>query len=184
MPRNALVIGPPRSGKTTALARTVDRLREVGIVVGGLASPEVRVDGNRVGFDAVDLARPAAGRERMADVSFTGGPTVGKYGVDVDAVDRVAVPAIRDAVADADCVVIDEIAPMQVASARFVDATRTALDAPVPVLAAIQTASTDGFVGAVKAREDVVRFAVEQEARDELPGRLAAWVRDAASAVE
>ncbi|WP_290819030.1 nucleoside-triphosphatase [Halovivax sp.] len=175
MPHNALVTGPPRSGKTTAIRPAVDRLRADGYAVGGIYCPEMREDGDRVGFEIVDVHTGA--RETMAHVDFREGPSVGKYRVDVGAVDAVAGAAIPAAVADADCVVIDEIAPMELASDRFVAETRAALDADVPVLAAIAEGGTRGFLGEVKAREDVETVRVESETRDALPARLADRVR-------
>ena len=188
---NALVTGPPRSGKTTALERTVARLRGDGYTVGGLSSPERREDGRRVGFEIVDVA--SGDRAVMAHVDRDAlrasndrderddpreyGPGVGKYAVDVSAVDRIAGAALPSAVDEADCVVVDEIAPMQLESDRFVRETRRALESPTPVLAAITADATAGVVGAVKNRTDTERFVVEPDARDALPETLAAWVR-------
>ena len=174
MARNALVTGPPRSGKTTALERTVSLLREHDYAVGGIFCPELRADGERVGFEIVDLER--GDREVMAHAEFDAGPSVGNYRVDVSAVDRIAGRALPRAVDGADCVVIDEIAPMELESERFVRETRRALDAPVPVLAAITYRSRDGFLGEVKSRADVERFEVTLERRDDLPEELLEWV--------
>ncbi len=46
----------------------------------------------------------------------TGPPRVGKHGVDVDALERVGIPAIREAVAAGRLVVVDEIGKMGMAS--------------------------------------------------------------------
>ncbi|MBI4013266.1 MAG: hypothetical protein HY359_13190 [Candidatus Rokubacteria bacterium] len=67
-----------------------------------------------------DAARAATGprgarRTRGAGVE-TGPPRVGKYGVDVDALKRVGIPAIREAVAAGRLVVVDEIGKMGMAS--------------------------------------------------------------------
>lgn len=175
---NALVTGPPRSGKTTALERTVSRLRDRGSAVAGLSSPELRRDGERVGFEIVGLESDR--RAVMAHVDRDDGPRVGKYRVDVAAVDRVSrteLSRIADGDADVDCIVVDEIAPMQLTSDRFVDETRRVLESSVPVLAAIKADSTAGFLGEVKSRADVEVFEVESATRDVLPERLVAWVR-------
>lgn len=196
---NALVTGPPRSGKTTALERTVSRLRDSGYAVAGLSSPEIRRNGGRVGFEIVGLE--SGRRELMAHVDRDDGPSVGKYRVDVSAVDRVSraelssgsrfgatdasenrenatgVEATRERfAAAADCIVIDEIAPMQLASDRFVEETRRALESSVPVLAAIKADSTAGVLGAVESRADTEAFEVEPATRDALPDRLTTWV--------
>ena len=173
-PRNALVTGPPRSGKTTVLERTVSLLGKSGLSIGGIFCPELRENGDRVGFEIVDLE--SGERATMAHVEYEEGPSVGKYRVDVDAVDRISGEAISRARAEADCVVIDEIAPMELASDRFVEETRRTLEAPVPVLAAIKSGSRDGFLGEVKSRDDLEVFEVTVETRERLPEMLHEWV--------
>jgi nucleoside-triphosphatase len=168
MPRNNLVTGPPRVGKTTVLQRTIDRLPDLD--VGGVCSPERRENGDRVGFDLVDLR--TGDRERLASVDRMEGPSVGKYRVDVAAVDAFAGRALGRAREDCDLVAIDEIGPMQVHSDAFVRETRRALDADLPVLAAIEARPAGGFVDEVYGRGDVELFEVTVENREELPAVL------------
>lgn len=174
MPHNALVTGPPRSGKTTAVERTVDRLEARGLVAGGVYCPELREDGERVGFEIRDVLT-GDGRV-LAHVDRTSGPSVGTYRVDVAAVDELCAEAFPRAFAEADVVVVDEIAPMELFGDAFVAGVRRALDADQPLLAAVHYRSEAGFVGEVKAREDVALFEVDEATRDELPARLAALV--------
>jgi nucleoside-triphosphatase len=42
IPENHLLTGPPRSGKTTVIERTVTQLRDDGYDIDGLYSPEIR----------------------------------------------------------------------------------------------------------------------------------------------
>ena len=174
MSHTAFVTGPPRSGKTTAVRRTVEALRDDGVAVGGLHSPELREDGQRVGFEIVDLTTGEG--EVMAHIDFDEGPSVGSYRVDTSAVDTLAGRAIPAAVADADCVVIDEIAPMQLTSDRFVAELRRALAADLPVIGAVADRDDNGVLAELHSRDDVDRFRVRAETRDALPGRLAEWV--------
>ncbi|SDR18429.1 nucleoside-triphosphatase [Natronobacterium texcoconense] len=173
MSHNALVTGPPRSGKTTAIERAVDRLRADGYAVGGIASPEIRENGDRVGFEIIAVDGDA--REVMAHVQYDE-PTVGKYGVDAGAIDRLA-KTLESATDEADCVVVDEIAPMQLESERFVSTVEEILESPVPTLAAIADGDR-GVLGEVKSRSDVETFGVTDETRDELPEQLVAFVEE------
>jgi nucleoside-triphosphatase len=178
VPNNLLVTGPPHSGKTTAVERTVDRLAERGYEAGGLVAPEMREGGDRVGFALRDVL---TGEQRvMAHVDRESGPTVGKYRVDVGAVDDLAGGALRRAASDADYVVVDEVAPMELYSDAFVAGVELALDDDQPLLAAVAEGGEMGFVGTVKAREDAELFEVTEETRDELPaelaGRVAGWL--------
>lgn len=178
VPHNLLVTGPPRSGKTTAVQRTVDRLADHGYEAGGVVAPERRADGERVGFALRDLL---TGAERtMAHVDRETGPTVGSYRVDVAAVDEVAAPAFRRAASEADYVVVDEVASMELYADAFVAGLGLALDDPQPLLAAVQAGRGAGFVGTVKARDDVELVTVTEGNRDDLPvelaGRLLDWL--------
>lgn len=174
---NHLVTGPPRSGKTTVLERTAERLDRP---VGGVVTPERRTgegdpqrgnndaSGRRVGFDCRD--RLTGETATIAHVDYDG-PQVGKYGVDVAAIDRVAVPAIERAVAETQVVLIDEIAPMQRHSDRFLDVVESAFEADAAVLAAIES-GREGVVGEYKSRPDTTVWTVTPDDRDALPSEL------------
>lgn len=168
---NLLLTGPPRSGKSTALERTVEALREEGYVVGGVVSPELRTLGHRVGFELVDLATDE--RAVLAHVDREDGPSVGKYRVDVDAVDRISRQALGEAAREAaDVMLIDEIAPMEIYSDVFVDEVRACLDAGLPVIGTVHRKGTQGVIGEVKAREDVDVVEVTTANREALPEEL------------
>lgn len=176
MSTNYVLTGSPGSGKTTVVKQTVDRLTDSGMTVGGFYSPERRANGERVGFDLVDIA--TGERSMLASVEREQGPTVGEYGVAVDAVDDFAARSLPDARAAADLVVVDEIAPMQLHSDAFVEELQLTLDSDHPTLAAIQSESTFEFVERVKQRRDVRLYKVTSENRGRLPERLATRLRD------
>lgn len=135
MPHNALVTGPPRSGKTTVVERVRSRLADRGLTPGGVVCPEIREGGERVGFEIVDVT---TGESRvLAHVRRAGGPSVGKYRINVPGVDDLCEAAFPRALESADFLVIDGIVPMEVHSDAFVRHVRTALDADLPVVAAV-----------------------------------------------
>lgn len=176
MPNNALVTGPPRSGKTTVVQTVVDRLEREEYRAGGVFCPEIRGDGDRVGFDIVDVYTDDS--RVLAHVDETTGPAIAKYRVNVENVDAVCASAFATAFESADVIVVDEIAPMETFSDEFVTGVRRALDSAVPVVAAIHYLTETGFIGAVNDRDDVERFEVRPETRDRLPDRLVSWVRE------
>lgn len=171
MARNLLITGPPGCGKSTVLSRTAGRLEDADLTVGGLSSPDMTTLGSRVGFRIEDLASDES--DVMAHVDHREGPRVGKYRVDIEAVDRISELSLSSARAEADVILIDEIAPMEVFSEVFVEQARACLDAELPVLAAIHRTATDGFIGEVKARRDVELVPVGKDNRDALPAELA-----------
>lgn len=175
MTGNLLVTGPPRSGKTTVLQRARDRLEDAGYRAGGLYSPELRSDGERVGFEIVDVTTGDA--RVLAHVDREDGPRVGAYRVNVAGVDAICSSAFPRALEDADFLVVDEIAPMEVYSDEFVRGVRRALDAERPLVAAVHDRSKSGFIGEVKERDDVDLLEVTEDTRDELPATLVEQVR-------
>ena len=166
MGRAYLLTGRPGVGKTTCLRRTLELL---GRPAGGFFTEEVRRQGTRVGFALVTLD---ARRAMLAEAGRRGGPRVGKYGVDLDALDRVGVPAIREAVRAGRLVVIDEIGKMEMASDAFRAAVEEALRSEVPILGTI-LAAPHPWADRIKAHPAVTLIDVTPANRDGLPAELA-----------
>lgn len=166
MSTNYLLPGSPGSGKTTIIQRVRDRLEARDYRAGGIFCPDLRSDGDRVGFEIVDLATGDA--RVLAHVDRAEGPQVGTYRVNVAAVDAICSSAFPRAFDRADFLIVDEIAPMEVYSDEFVLQVRRALDSDLPLLAAIHSRSTKGFIGEVKERDDIELFEVTDGTRDDL----------------
>lgn len=175
MPNNFLITGPPGSGKTSVIERAMSILRERGLRAGGIYCPEIREGSIRVGFKIIDIM---TGEERiLAHVNQSTGPQVSKYRVNVANVDELSELAINRALYGADFLVIDEIAPMEINSEGFKRAVIATLDSSKPVLAVIHQRTGAGFIGKIKAREDVQIFEVTQSNRENLPDQLAKAVQ-------
>lgn len=164
-------------GKTTALNRTVELLESRGFTPGGVTAPAIDDDGDRIGFELIDVLSGAT--VEMAHIDGQTGPTVGKYHVDVEAVDRLCSTAFERAHAEADLFVVDEIAPMEIYSDVFVEKVTRALDAATPLVGVVHR-SDAGFIGSVKSRGDVEVITVTTDNRDGLPEPLADRVQSVA----
>jgi nucleoside-triphosphatase len=106
------------------------------------------------------------------------GPAVGTYRVAVESVDEFTRRILPEARAEADLVVVDEIASMQLHSDSFVDELELTLDSDRPVLAAIQTDSPFEFVERIRQRRDGQLYRVTPETRETLPEQLARRLRN------
>jgi nucleoside-triphosphatase len=164
-----LLEGRPGSGKTTVAARVAELLAQRGIAVRGFVTHEVREGGRRVGFDVETMDGE---RATMAHVSLPGPPRVGRYGVDLETFESVALPALADPPRRG-VVVIDELGKMELASDRFREAVSRLLETPADLVATVHV-FRHPFTDALKRLDDVERVQVTRGNRDRLPEELAA----------
>ncbi len=164
-----LLTGVPGIGKTTVIRRLARRL--TGRRLGGFYTDELREAGSRRGFQLIGFN----GVERLiAHVNFSKRARVGKYGVDVAALDEMAEALLMpDTVAE--LYLVDEIGRMECYSARFVAAMRALLARGVPLVATVARRG-GGLIAEVKERPDCVLWEVTRANRDELPARIEAWL--------
>ena len=167
-PHVLLLTGAPGIGKTTVIRRVAEKLQDRRLR--GFYTEEIRERGSRKGFRLVDLS----GRERViAHTGFGTGPRVGRYGVDVGAIDHAASALSPDRGVDA-CLV-DEIGKMECFSGRFVNAVRALLDARTPVVATVAMRG-GGLIAEVKSAKQCDLWEVTHANRDQLPARITDWL--------
>ncbi len=168
---NLLITGRPGVGKTSVVVGALGRLH--GVRLAGFLTEEIREAGQRVGFAVATLAGE---RRVMAEVGITSQRRVGRYGVDVSAVDEIVELALADERA-AQAFVIDEIGKMELYSSRFVASMERLLDDPRPLVATVAIKGS-GLIATARRRPDVELWEVEVGNRDALPERVARWVTD------
>ena len=129
--------------------------------------------GERRGFALVTFD----GRRAVMAHVDRDGPRVGKYGVDVAAIEALSrsALAVRPRV---QVYLVDEIGKMECLSPAFVEATRALLDAGVPLVATIGQRG-GGFIAEVKRRSDVTLWEITRATRDAMAARVGAWIERA-----
>ena len=166
MNQKILLTGRPGCGKTTLIKRLVSHLAQAA---GGFYTEEIRDHGMRVGFKIVTLD----GDEVIfAHVEIESSVRLGKYRLDLSALEAVGVRAVDEAVRRGQFVVIDEIGPMEIRSPVFRDTVNEALDSKAPLLATI-FARPLPFTDAIKSRHDVTLIEVRPDNRERLFSELA-----------
>ena len=134
------VTGRPGVGKTTLVKRVAEALFDK-YRIDGFITQEVREGGTRVGFKLMSISK-AIGREGpedwLAHVSmFRDGPRIGKYRVNLSAIEDIAIRILERAVAEADLIVIDEIGPMELLHRKFLPTVEKVLNSDKVVLATV-----------------------------------------------
>lgn len=169
MARTLLLTGRPGVGKTTALKTVIERL---GARAGGFYTQEILGPGGRKGFRLVTLD----GQQTiLSHVDIRTHNRVGRYGVDVAALDAVGVSAIRQAVASRDIVIIDEIGKMELYSGEFRGAVLKAISSPKIVVATLMQQEND-WTSALKILPLVTVWEIDKVNRAKIPERILTWI--------
>jgi nucleoside-triphosphatase THEP1 len=136
-----LVIGEPGSGKTSWCRQYIDQQRKSGSSVGGILSPAIERQEQRVGSNTLDLLTgqemPFARLSRYR--SFKGGEDIGDYAISKDGI-LFACDAIKRAVESrCNLVVIDEVGPLELRGKGIMPAVELALASAVNVLIVVRS---------------------------------------------
>ena len=163
--------GQPGTGKTALIKEALARTEVKG---GGFYTEEIRTGGIRQGFRIATLD----GQEAiLAHVDISSPYQVSRYRVDTEALDRVAVSALRRALKEADLIVIDEIGKMELLSPQFREAVMQAINSGKQVLSTI-TLNPHPFADEIKRRPEVETLVVTRDNRTEVMRKVLAWLAE------
>lgn len=169
------ITGLPNAGKTYALLKVIEMLEAEGGGVGGMVTEPLMHLGRRRGFYVMDWGTKE--QRVLASVDIESKVRVGRYGVDMEALDQVGVAAIRRATEEADIVVVDEVGKMEMESDTFVEAVKDALDSEKPVILTLHKKSRNPLLQDIRRRDDVRILEVTPVNRNLLPYKIVGLLR-------
>lgn len=161
--KNILITGPPGCGKSTLIEKVIRRIEKP---MTGFFTREIK-EGRRVGFSIITLGGK---RGVLAHQDIRSKHRVGKYGVNLDDIDHIAVPSMMPTKPD-EIVIIDEIGKMECLSPVFRQTLIKILDSKHRVIGSI-TQRGDRFIQKIKERGDIVLIHVSEKNRDSLANSL------------
>ena len=184
------VTGLPRSGKSAVMQKVVSMLSEerldemrirgddvsVAKLLGGMRCEPVIEDGERMGFKVINFQN---GDEAvMAHKNIDSRMRVLGYGIDTEALESVAVPAIQEAMDDYEVLVIDEIGKFSVESEAFVEIVRKAMEIDKPTLVTLHKKSRHPLLQDIRRRDDARILEVTPVNRALLPYKIHKLMRE------
>lgn len=155
---NILVTGPPRSGKSTLIEKVVQGINRPAT---GFFTQELREKGRRVGFSITTL-EGKTGVLAHQDIRSTF--RVGKYRVNIEDLDQIAVPSMLPSTPD-QIVVVDEIGKMECFSRLFKETLLNVLFSANLVIGSVAIKG-DRFIQSIKKRDDVSLVSITEKTRD------------------
>jgi len=159
--KNILFTGLPGCGKSTIIEKIVQRLDDRPR--SGFFTREIRDGGRRVGFSITTLD----GRHGiLSHVDIRSRKRVGRYGVNLQDIDSIAVPSMVPA-NDQVVLVVDEIGKMECFSVLFRQTLITVLDSVNTLVGSIALKG-DAFIEAIKKRPDTLLISVSDKNRNYL----------------
>lgn len=164
------ITGLPGAGKTHALIKVIEMLEADEKSVGGMITEPIIADKKRTGFTVMDWATKETAV--MAHMNINSKFTVGKFGVDLEALEAIGVNAITKACGESDVIVIDEVGRMEVESDRFVKAVKDALDVEKPMILTLHKKSRNPLLQDIRRRDDVRILEVTPINRNLLPYKI------------
>ena len=171
MKRALLLTGKPGSGKTVIIKEVAAR---AALNAGGFYTEEIRTGGTRQGFRIITLD----GQEAvLAHVGISSPYQVSRYRVDINALDRVGVSALRRALRESDLIVIDEIGKMELLSPRFRETVTQAINSGKKVLGTIML-NPHPLADEIKRHPEVEVLSVTRDNRPEVMGKVLSWLRE------
>ena len=167
-----MLTGEPRVGKTTALKKIVNSLGDDRC--GGFYTEELCAANERYGFRIRTLDGQTG---TLADIAYTNTSLkVGRYGVVLPFLENVGLAAVSNALTSKEFVVIDEIGPMQMFSAKFQQAVLDVLKSSVPLLGSISESSV--WLSELTGYREIELFILTEDNRNEIAQTLIEALRD------
>jgi nucleoside-triphosphatase len=162
--KNILLTGPPRCGKSTLIEKLIPKIEKP---MTGFFTREMRAGGKRVGFSIMTLD----GQEGfLGHEDSKSRVRVGKYGIDLEVIDRIAVPSMIPSKPE-QIVIIDEIGKMECLSPLFRETLVKTLDSMNTVIGTVAFKGIP-FIETIKRRPDVLLVTVNEKNRNSLVDSL------------
>tara|TARA_B100000686_G_scaffold317869_1_gene367037 strand:+ start:114 stop:698 length:585 start_codon:yes stop_codon:yes gene_type:complete len=184
------ITGLPRSGKSAVMKKVVEMLENErgqelrgrgedpnsSKIIGGLKTIPILEGTVRVGFSCLNIQTEES--EIIAHKDIDSRNRILGLGIDPEAIARIAVPAIQEAMDNYEVIVIDEIGKFTVESEEFVDIVREVIDIDKPTIMTLHKKSRHPLLQDIRRRDDSRILEVTPVNRALLPYKIHKIIRE------
>jgi len=170
--KNLFIEGTPGVGKTSLIKEVIS---PYGGRAGGFYTEDIRVNTVREGFRLCTLNGQ---KGILASKSIKSFHKLGKYHVDLDIMEKLAVPALQRALNESELIVIDEIGSMEVMCENFRKLLMEGLNAPQNLLATVR-AGSHPFTDEIKQFPHTHTLVLSRRNYNANRHKVEAWLREA-----
>jgi nucleoside-triphosphatase THEP1 len=165
-----LLTGEPGIGKSTVIKHISDLASNISA---GFYTREVSKNKKRIGFEIVTLDKESALlATKEHHIEFVNQVVFGDYRINLDAMEKVAVPTLKKAISNGKIIIIDEIGPMEIFSKSFCQTLIKILDDnTITVVGTIVKRSYE-FADWVRKHPRVTTIEVSLKNRDNLASEI------------
>ncbi len=164
------ITGLPGAGKTYVLQKVIEMLEEGGLTIGGMINDPIMEGRHKTGCSVRDLV--TGDSEVFASTDIESRTVVGKMGVDIEALEKIGVAAIKRACEECDIVAIDEVGRLEVECPAFIEAVKEALELGKPMIITIHKKSRNPLLQDIRRRDDMRILEVTPTNRNLLPYKI------------
>ncbi len=167
MNKKILVTGPPRSGKSTLVVKLIEYFSDRKYTIHGFLTPEVRRDGNRIGFDIEDINTRKRGK--LARIgNYNTKYKLGRYCIFIEEFENL-ISKLEDMVFHkGELLVIDEIGKMELFSRKFQNLINDFFHSDTKIIATIGQKIEHPLKDSLLKIPEVVVFTLSRQNQQEI----------------
>ena len=170
-----IVTGEKEEGKTSSLIEIIEKLKSMGVRVGGFISPRIMVDGKTIGY-YIESVLDGRRQLLMTETEQNGFQKIGRFWLDPVVIKRVT-STIEEQALSPSVIFIDEVGRLEMEGQGWDEVLRSLLLANVVVVIAVRKA----FVDEILKHYSIINAALYSCGSEEmslLPDRLRKTLSD------
>jgi nucleoside-triphosphatase THEP1 len=171
MNKKILITGPPRCGKSTLIVKLIDYFSDLNYTIHGFLTPEVRKEGNRIGFDFEDINSKERGK--LARIgNYNTKYKLGRYCIYIEEFENL-ISKLEDILFHkGELLVIDEIGKMELFSKKFLDLITKFFSSDIKIIATIGQKMQHPLKDSLLKIPEVVIFTLRRHNHQEIFNKI------------